>query len=447
MRFAGCAEAARRHSLGLFLAAAVLASGPALGSPPAQRWYAEGVKALDEGRFADAQAALLKAVEADPGFAGAWLDLAIASHAAGDTVQAEEFLSILEARFVLPEPIAAGVAALRHSIRDQDPPGPLVWNWRAVAQGGAGYDSNANAGLAVNDLTLTLPGGGVSLPIASALKPQGDAYAVASLVVDGWRRHGTGQLEAGASLKARRNARVTEFDTLEAQASVGYASNAPAFEGVWARWLPGPWRVGAAVQQSRLGGSTLFNSFSLSGVHAWTQLPCSPQGSVEWTYRSFPTAPNLDSRLAWLGLGAACPSDKPGSRGGWNLHGRLGHEGAKNAFVSNQGRPGGDTWHVEAGITRHWRWAGPRGPQRLEALVQWAGARDTEGYSPLLANNARRHVQRATAGIAYTFPLVADAGEDDWLGTVTVQGFRQTSNLGLFRLKGVAAQFTMQWAW
>src|SRR5947207_12956528 len=89
VQFAGFAEAARRLFIALPVLAGVLAWSQACAqTPEAQSWYSQGVRALDERRYADARAALLKAGAADPNFAGAWLDLAIAAPAAGHTVAA-----------------------------------------------------------------------------------------------------------------------------------------------------------------------------------------------------------------------------------------------------------------------------------------------------------------------------------------------------------------------
>lgn len=451
MRFAGFAKAARRIFIGLPLLSGVVAWQPAAAqNSGAQEWYAKGLQALSEGRPAEARAALQEAVAADPSFAGAWLDLAIATHAAGDPVQAEEFLTILEDRFQLPEAIATGVANLRRRLQESSATSVAAgsWRWRRAFQAGAGHDSNANAGLARTDLTLTLPGGGLVLPIDPALRPQSDRYALASLGIEGARRQGPGQLELSGSIRARANTQVTDFDTRELQAGIGYAGDAPVPGKARLSWLPGPWRVGANVQQLHLGGRTLLNSLSLSALHAWAALPCSPQGAVEIDHRSFPVAPNLDSRLLWLSAAAVCPSSWLGSGGKLGATLRAGSETARHAFSSTGGRPGGNTRHLEATFTHQWSWAGPNGTHRLEAQAQWAWARDSEGYSPLLDNNARRTVRRAGAGVTYSIPL-EPAGTDGsgWIANLLVQGFQQRSNLELFRVRGALGQVTFQKHW
>ena len=449
MRFAGFAEAARRLYIGVPVLAGLLAWSQACAqTPAAQDWYSQGLRALQERRFPDARAAFLQAISADPTFAGAWLDLAIAAQSEGDSVQAEEFLTILEARFVLPPAIAKGVSSLRQRIQAQRVLPSTQWRWRALAQGGGGYDSNANAGLALKDLTLTLPGGGVALPLAAAQQPRADYYALTSLSGDGWRKLGDGQLEVSGSAKARVNADVHDFDTAEVHAGVAYISAAPPFNGLIGRALTGPWRVGINAQQLRLGGNPLLNGVGFSALHAWKHLSCGPQAGLELDFRHFPVAPNLDSRLVWLNGGGACDSPWLGSNGRLALQLRAGWEIARGNYFSSRGRPGGDTRHLEVTLSHRWSWPGRNGTHRLEAQAQWAHAGDTQGYSPLLADNARRRLTRTTGALAYSLPLQPSGGDSDaWLGTLVLQGFRQRSNLELFRLKGTVLQLTVQRSW
>ena len=281
----------------------------------------------------------------------------------------------------------------------------------------------------------------------AAQQPRADSFALTTLSGDGWRKLGDGQIEVSASTKARVNADVHDFDTVELNAGVAYVSAQPPFNGI-RPVLPGPWRIGMNAQQLRLGGDTLLNGIGFSAVHAWQALPCGPQAGLELDFRHFPVAPNLDSRLAWLSGGAACDSPWLGSNGRLSLQLRAGWELARGNFLSDRGRPGGDTRHLELTLAHRWSWPGRNGTHRLEAQAQWARARDTEGYSPLLADNAHRMLTRATGALAYTLPLQpAGEGQDAWLGTVVLQSFHQRSNLEVFRLKGTVLQLTVQRSW
>jgi hypothetical protein len=57
-------------------------------------------------------------------------------------------------------------------------------------------------------------------------------------------------------------------------------------------------------------------------------------------------------------------------------------------------------------------------------------------------------VTRASAGVAYTLPLESmDPDGRGWVAVLALQGFRQRSNLEVFRLKGEVGQVTLQKAW
>jgi len=448
VRSAGSAKRPRGFVTAVLFLSGLSGLQPAAAqTPEAQALYSQGVQALNERRFDDARAALTQAVGADPDFAGAWMDLAVATFGAGDTVQAEEFLNILESRFTLPDPMAQAVAGLRSRMYAQTTAAfPSPWTWRKSVQVGAGLDSNANGGLALNDLTLTLPGGGVVLPISPSLQPRSDRFATAGVSGQGVRVDGPNQLEFVASLKGRANSRTTDFDTLDLQGGVGWSSSTP-LPGVAGKVLPGPWRAGFAVQHLRLAGNALLNSAVLSGLHAWPSIDCAPQASLEIDWRNFPIAANLNSRTTWFGGSAGCPGLFPASGGRWNAQLRIGFESARSAFLSTNGRPGGDTRHIELTLSHVWNWGDGASSRKLEAQAQWARAQDTEGYSPLLASNARRQVRRSTVGLSYTVPLSILALDRSWTGSVALQGFRQASNLEVFRLSGRLAQLSVQKAW
>jgi hypothetical protein len=446
--FAGCAEAARKLVIGISALVSLAAVLPARAqNQQALDWYAKGLSALEASSYSVARADLLHAVQADPSFAGAWLDLAIATEADGDPVEAEEFLGILEARFAVPPAIEKKVAQLHARIDRQKTIAARNWEWSSTFQAGLGIDTNANTGLALSDLTLTFPGGPVVLPISSEQLPRRDSYFASSIATQGSRSAGSGQYDAAGSIRSRVNDHLHGYDTVELQAAVGYTSSVPAFGGT-VPFATGPWRVGIATQQLRLGGSVLLDSFTLSGLHAWTTARCSPQGGLEFGMRHFPVASNLDSHLYWLTGSATCADTWAGPGASATAQVRLGYESGRGDFETPNGRPGDDTRHVEVTILQRWFWTGAHGPERLEAQFQWAQAADTRGYSPLLASNAPRRLARWTGSLSYMVPLgeipVLGGG---WTAVATAQAFRQRSNLELFRLNGEVLQLSLQRNW
>lgn len=461
MQFAGFAEGPRRLFIGLLTgwlalpgAQAQVSSTPPSAAPAASispesqavQWYARGLAAQQAGRLPEARDAFAQVVALDPAFAGAWLDLAVVTFQLGDIAQTEEFLGILERRFApLPDAVSQGIAALRERIAaGQVPPG---WRWRHALQAGAGRDSNANSGLSLQDITLTLPGGSILLPLDAGFKPRADSHWLTQWSSEGQRRVGQGELEAAASLRSRRNHTEHAFDTTELQAGLAYAGGQPLAGGALP-FLPGPWRLGAQIQVARLGEATALQVTSLTALHAWNQAACSPQGSLQLDWRRFPTARPLDSRITWLGAQWNCASPLPGHAQRLKLQVRLGREMARIPATEPQGRPGGNTRHEEWTLTHDWQWAGPWGTHRFEAVAQWAQASDTKGYSPVLDDDARRVLRRATGGLAYAMPLPAPGQEAGrWTAIWSTQAYRQTSNLGIFRIRGEVLQLVIQRAW
>ena len=472
MQCAGCVS---RVSFTL-LAAAILclprgavAQSQSADSPPSAASptgsiapYEAALAALQAGQLQRARALLLDVVRQTPQFAGAWLDLAIVTHGLGDPIQAEEFLDLIERRFTVPAGLQQAILELRQRIRLADAlasapeaspspvpvPGPSP-RVRVQAQTGGGFDANANAGLSASALSLTLPGGTISLPLAERFRPRGDAFGSAQLSTEASFRAppldalGITQAEWGAAVRSLSFRREQAFSTQELQTSAAL------------NW-PGPWRAAVSAQHLRLGGQGFLSSTGASLRRAWPTLACQPQGAVEVERRRFETSRNLDSRLVWLGLQGTCPDAHGPHRTAWQL--RLGHEAGLSPPTEASGgstsRPGANTVHQEWAVVR--RWALPAMPAgwlaafpgsgatapRVEAVAQWAHSRDTGAYSPLLSNNAARVVRRGTLGLNLALPVGAG-----WAVTAAAQGFRQSSNLEVFELRGHLLMLHLQKTW
>lgn len=452
MPCAGRASRARRAVVALLLwAAASLVVAPSLAqSPAALERYRAGIAALEAHRYDEARETLLDVVALEPDFAGAWLDLALATAGAGDLAQAQEFLDILEARFTLPQPLAEGVAALRLRLTEalSQPERITAWQWRRSAQTGLGFDTNANAGVALDALTLTLPAGLLELPLARSFRPRSDGFALASVAAAGTRPIGDGQIDVDLSLRGRRNFEEDDFDTLDLRAGFGWTigGSPGGGDGEPARG-DGPWRLSASLQHIRLGGSALGNSLGFAVDRAWPALPCRPTAGAEVDFRTYPVARTLDATMLWLGGAARCRGlvGAP-ERSSFGVEARVGYAFARNGPGSTEARPGGDTRHLEIGASHEWYWVVRRGMRRLQAQFVWEHASDTDGYSPLLRSNRRRNVSRSVAGIAYSVPLAPVAGHPVEL-VFGAQWYRQRSNLELFRLSGEIYQLSLRAHW
>ena len=430
------------------------ADDPSTPGPAALARYRAGVAALDDHRYEEARRALLDTVALAPDFAGAWLDLALATAGTGDLVQAEEFLAILETRFTPPPALAQAIADLRTRLARASvmAAAPAVdpgagWHWSGAAQAGLGFDDNANAGLALGSITLTLPGGLLELPLSGTLRPRSDGFVLASVAAAATRRFGDDRVDLTLSVRGRRNFSETGFDTLDLRARAAWTLDAAQVEdGVDTRG-GGPWSFALAQQFLRLGGHALASSTALSAERAWPMLPCRPVAGGELDIRSYPVASTLDAAVLWFGVTAHCPGlvRAPGGSA-LGVQARVGHAFARHGPGGERARPGGDTRHIELGVSHEWRWGVKAGQRTLQAQLLWERAADTRGYSPLLDWNRRRTVSRTVAGLAWTTPFGVVAGHPVEL-IAAAQWYRQRSSLELFRLTGQIYQLAWRIHW
>jgi hypothetical protein len=433
----------------LFLLLLVVLSGIARAtSAEAQARSREGSRALAEQRYLDARAALREAVRLDPDFAGAWLDLALASYALGEYAQAEELLDTIEARFAVPPPLIEVIAALREQIAAAAAPPAAAasdsWRWRRQVSAAAGHDSNANAGLAHGELTLTLPGGAWVLPVARESRARADTFSQAGAAVVGSRRLGKGILAVDAGLQLRRNADVKDFDTEQLRAGLTWTADGPLPAGGLWGLLPGPWQVRSEFERWRLDADTLTDASMLGFSHLWLHARCQGRLDLDVEQRTYPVARSLDATYLWLGGGLDCPGGWGPSAQAFFVSLRAGKAFARHGQDSTRARPGGDSRHLKLTAGQAWRRSGPTGVQTLRLEAQWEHVRDTRGYSPLLDDGARRRVDRRSLALSYTVPL---ALHSPWRAVLTAQQFRQTANLAPFELDGRIVQLGLERAW
>ena len=370
--------------------------------------YNQAIALLDQGQPEAARLMLEAIVAQRPEFAGAWLDLALAAYRSGETESALEHLAYIRQQFPLTPAIARQIDAWRQAWQTpQAAPVTSAQHWQGEIQLDAGYNSNANAGIDRDQITLSIPGGTAVLPIDPAYRPRSDRYTQIS--INAWRQW---QLPQGVlypllQFRARNQQQVNDYDQLDLQAGLVYQS-IPDAEG---RSL----QITGLVQYAQLGGAALNNTQRLIAQRLHTRDNCRLAwgGELEWRqYRQIP----LDGRLVWLDLGLACTMT-PQTQTSATL--RQGHETATQTQ-----RPGGGNRQTELTLqASHQLTHGPL----LEARWQYTRLHDQEGYSPLLSDNQPRQYQRNQLSLA-----LRQAINQDWSARLGVELQRQTSNLPLF---------------
>ncbi len=373
--------------------------------------YLLGTIALAAGRHAAAVHALERVVLVQPSYAGAWLDLAIAHFRLGELDTADEILAHVEKQFDPPPALRTDIASVRRSIASA-----RRWRgWQTELGAFGGHTSNANYGLAVSALSLSLDGMPATLLLDPSYRPRADGFGeVRASLSRRFELDAGRQADTSATLRHRRHGRENEQDQWDVAAS-----------GTWRR--PFAWRgiegatlfAGGQVRDLRIDQ----RGVSLLQASGGLRVPagrCSLSGRLDAERRLFAAASEYDALIPWVGAGAECGIGEVQ----WGGQLRLGNDLAVNA------RPGGDTRRVEA--LGYARWQARPGLQ-LGAVLLLAASRDELGYSPLLADGQRRWVQRLATKLEAVWVPGADP-RSPWAVVIEMESIRDRSNIGLSTL-------------
>lgn len=381
--------------------------------------YQLGLHALAANQPELARQAFERVVTARPEFAGAWLDLALATFQSGDAVAAVEHLEYLRGQFSLPPALAAQVSAWLEQWQNIAPisqPSPAAEDsarWFGELHLALGHDSNANNGLSRGQITLSLPTGSTLFDLDNAYRPRSDQFALANLTLGGPSYAlGAGRISPLLLLRSKQLAQESGFSTLELQPGLAYQHPAGGQGG-------GSWQAYLMAQHYRLGGQPLFNSLRLSAQRHQPWQACHANASADLEGRNHLRVPSLGGTLVGLGAGLWCRL--PGSAS-VSASAKLGLDHA------SLDRAGGSSHSAEWQL-RYEQALSPT--QSLQVSWQHTRTTDQTGYSPLLQDNAVRGLQRNTLSLAGR-QAIAPA----WEARLSLEHFVQRSNLALFEQRG-----------
>jgi hypothetical protein len=379
--------------------------------------YSHAVAALAADQPGLAREALERVVSARPRFAGAWLDLALATYRSGDIAAALEHLEYLRSQFALPPALAAQVDYWsrlwenpQHAIAPR--------GWQGEVLFGVGYDSNVNGGLSSSRMLLSIPGGPSLFDVDGAYLPRADRFML--LNITSWgpaQAVGAGRLNPVLLLGAKQLMQEADFSSLDIQPGLVYQQPAAG---------EGSWQLSLFAQHASLGGNALYNGVYAAAQRAHPWNTCNWTGGVEYETRQHLRVSNLGGEIFSLSGGLGCLLF-----GDANLSATL-----KTGYEQAHGdRPGGDNRRTQL----HLRYDHPfNATQRLQAYWQIWRINDQEGYSPILENNAIRRVQRQTFGIS-----LRQAVSREWELRLNYDVFQQRANLPLFEQKGVLTMLSL----
>lgn len=366
-----------------------------------------GAARLNNGRAGEALEALERAMLLEPDNGGAQIDYAEALFQLGQLFPALEMNARILARQDLP-------ANLRPALEERQR------TWRGLTRELsfqtdflAGYDSNLNGAPDPSQITLTLSGESVLLPLNPDFRPRSGPYLNTRLA-SRYRQLAPGhQHNVSAELRGRISEH-TQSDVL--QFDTRYAFINPGSERSW--------QLTAGMSHLFFGGSALYSAAEAGGRYQWnlTDSRCRPFSALAAQHQTYHGQSRLNGVEARLSGGLSCPRQGSDSQQQTTLEvGLLSNEPLKG------GRPGGgrEGWQINLDWQRQWQQGFVR------ALLNHTRLDDRRGYSPLLVNGAAREVERSFALLQYRRPL--NWAERDASLIVNFYHQRQRSNIELFR--------------
>lgn len=373
--------------------------------------YLLGVAALSAGDYAAAVHALERAVLVQPNFAGAWLDLAIAHYRLGELETADALLRHVEDNFDPPLAMRADISAVREKFTVARVT-RIVRGWQSEVGLHLGRTNNANYGLSVTSLQLTLDGLPATLLLDPGYRPRSDGFAELRANFSRTFQHSaTERSDVYGLLRHRRYDNEGDLD--QTDALIG---------GVWRS----PFNLSSHNNATRYFGVSLRRlSFDERGMTIGTlstglRVPygqCTAIGRVDYEHRIFTGTDELDAAIPWLSAGGEC------SRGEWQYGGqqRIGWDHALGK------RPGGDMLRAETIVYGRWQ---PTASLQFGGSVVYAYSRDRQAYSPILEDGAARHVHRVAQKLEALW-VPGENPKSPWVIVVEIENFADRSNIGL----------------
>lgn len=384
---------------------------------------------LDEGDADQAVLWLERALLIDPDHLGAQADHALALAAQGNHSARQELLTAWRGRPDVPPVVLARLQAMAPSSYVAAAPGSngnggaqQAERWLHVRELtlAYGHESNLNQSPRLSELTLTPQGEPpLTLPLPEPQTPRPGQAGVLEL---GWQSAYTpanGYLLQGGVQAVGRSApghHDTDWHSVQ---------GALAAVGRWKGWRAslhwtGTWFGGNLNQPYKAQRTSL----QLETVH-WQ---CQHRWSVDHERRTQAGGEFLNTgQSVGLSVAGLCPVGTTRWLAGLALR-------ATQDRPFDNARPGGLQRQLSAGL----RLLGPLpGDLRLEVSLRYTRARDAEGYSPLLADDARREMTPKSLAFELTRPIDLAAGGVSGELLLQLQGVRQDSNIPLFKYSAV----------
>lgn len=389
---------------------------------------------LEEEEPEQARVWLERSLMLDPANPGALADHALALAALGEPTALKELALAWRSRTDVPPALRERISVALEPGATLRLPIPRLGERlsapRRASRGEAsvlvGYDNNLAISPRLTELTLTPPEGPIVLPVISTPR-RGGALRTDLSWQTAWAPSAHQVARIGISMAARSAPGHSSTDWHQFQGSVNFTQQ-------WDGWsLSGQgdavWFGGALTEPYALARARL------QLAHAGEN--CSQAAQVELDGRRQTETRSADSLTTLLAWRLQCrPFDRRDWQWGLTLRGGVDRP-------ERDLRPGGVQRSLGAVLRLEHR------PTALTAIDLSLGTLkldDSEGYSPLLENNAVRTQRQSfvVAEVSHALDLDAMPGAE---AVFQITRFRQTSNLALFRHEGTNAYIGLRWPW
>ncbi len=365
-----------------------------------------GAAQLNSGLLAEASESLERSLLLDPENGSAQIDYSQALYESGQLFSALELNRQLLARAELPANLRAMLLS-----RQQD--------WTAQTRQMnfqldllAGYDNNLNGAPTPDQITLTLSGESVILPLNPDFKEISGPYL--SFRLGGRYRQLAPEHQHNWTTQLRgRFSEDTDSDLLQLDSRYSFIK-------------PGrqqSWQLDAGVSNLFFGGDALYTAAEgRARYQPRTDWHCKPYYGLAVQHQLFHDQSNLNALESKATAGFNCPI------GNIINNQRLTTEfGLLNNKAMDNGRPGGNRggWQASA----EWQYLTPAG--LFLAQVNHTSLDDRDGYSPLLADGADRWLERSYILLQFRRPMRLFGAATTFMTNIYHQD--QRSNIELFR--------------
>ena len=376
-----------------------------------------GAAQLNSGVLSDAMESLERSLLLNPDNGAAQIDYASALLQDGQIFSALEINEQVMAREDLPPNLSSQIEERQRDWQALT----RQTNWQLDLL--AGYDNNLNGAPDQDLITLTLSGDPILLGLSPEFQAVAGPYLNMRLVGRHRRLYPDNQHNFSGEIRGRLS---EDPDSDLVQISGRYSRIQPSQSNSWL--------INAGANHLLFAGKPLFTGTDANVRYQLSTFRrCRPYYGMALQHQLWHNQSRLNGLEAKLALGASCP-----------LNGRNNNLinlelSALNNQELKDNRLGGDRQGWQLAID--WQYRLRNG--LFTARYNFTNLKDREGYSPLLADNARRDANRNALLLQYQQPLPQFGDSAQLLINVYHQD--QNSNLELFQTTDTTAEIGLSW--